>query len=189
MLHGETVLLRELRRADVEVLHGAFQTDPAMHAVVSETPWRPSSVEHRLAELDRRLAGPQDEGTVSFAVQRRDDPNDRCLGSCLLWGIDTHNRTAHLGVTLVAAARGRGLGREIVNLLCEYAFVHRDLHRVQLETLESNSAMSQVALACGFMQEGRRREAAFVTGARSDEVIYGLLATEWRARRAEAEQS
>jgi RimJ/RimL family protein N-acetyltransferase len=189
MLHGETVVLRELRRADLEVLHGAFESDPVMHAVVSQAPWRPSSLDRRRAEFDRRLTGEDDATVVGFAVQRRDDPADRCLGSCLLYDIDTHNRTARLGVSLVAAARGRGLGREILNLLCEYAFVHRDLHRVELETLGSNVAMGDVARVCGFTQEGRRREAAFVTGARDDEVIYGMLASEWRALRAVAGRS
>lgn len=187
MLHGDFVVLREVRRSDLDVLHGAFESDPAMHAVVNESPWRPSTVGRRKALFDAQLAADPDPTFVTFAVQRRDDPQDRCLGTGTVWGIDVHNRTAHIGVQLVAAARGRGLGREVVMLLCEYAFVHRGLYRVQLETLGSNVAMRQVAVACGFAEEGCRRQAAFVTGRREDEVVYGVLEHEWVARKRAAE--
>jgi len=183
MLHGQTIILRELRRADLEVLHKAFDSDPAVHALVSPTPWVPVPVERRQALFDERLTKDKDGDHAVFAVQRRDDPQDRCLGTATLWGMDAHNRSAHVGVMLVAAARGHGVGREAVSLICEYAFAHRDLHRVQLDTLGANEPMQAVAKACGFTLEGRRREAAFVVGERDDEVVFGLLARQWWAAR------
>jgi RimJ/RimL family protein N-acetyltransferase len=186
MMAGARVILRDRRRDDVAVLHAAFDADPAMHAVVDETPWRPVSLDRRLAEHDRRLTEPADPATVGFTVALRDDPESRCIGMCSLWGLDQHSRWAHLGISLVAAARGTGAGRDAVALLSEYAFVHRGLHRLQLETLASNAAMQAVARACGFVEEGRRREVAFVTGAFEDELVFGLLAAEWRARRGAA---
>jgi len=181
MLHGDSIVLRELRKDDLEVLHKAFDTDPAVHALAARTPWLPVSAERRELAFDRRLAVDVDTANASFAVQRREDPQDRCLGTASLWGLDSHNRTANAGVMLVAGARGHGVGREAVALVCEYAFAHRGLHRVQLDTLGSNPAMQAVAKACGFTEEGRLREAAFVVGDRDDEVVFGLLAQEWWA--------
>lgn len=185
MLLSENLLLRAERRDDLPVLHAAFDLDPGVHALVSEDPWRPVTLERREAGFDARQGASADGGPtadVRFAVQLRDDAQERCVGYGSVWGLDLHNRIAHLGLALVPDVRGRGLGRQLVGLLCEYAFLHRDLHRVQLETLGTNVAMQSVARACGFTQEGRRREVAFVTGARDDEVIFGLLAPEWRAR-------
>ena len=68
-------------------------------------------------------------------------------------------------------------------MLCRYAFDVHGLHRVSLETLATNTAMRTAALACGFVEEGTLREAAWVMGHRVDEVVYGLLATQWRAAR------
>jgi RimJ/RimL family protein N-acetyltransferase len=65
-------------------------------------------------------------------------------------------------------------------VLCHYAFVVRNLHRVGIETLATNQAMRKAAVRAGFVEEGLVREAAFVLGERVDEVTYGLLRSEWR---------
>jgi RimJ/RimL family protein N-acetyltransferase len=44
--------------------------------------------------------------------------------------------------------------------------------------------MQATAVACGFVEEGRMRSAAWHLGRRVDEVVYGLLADEWRQRRS-----
>ena len=184
MLTERSIGLRALRREDVETLHAQFDTDPALHAVADITPWLPVPIEHALAQFDRRLGEPPDPTAVEFAVQWLDDPGGKAIGSATVWGIDTHQRIAHFGLALLAAARGKGAGREVLHALCRYAFEVRDLHRVQLETLGSNLAMQRAALAAGFVEEGRLRENAYVMGARDDDVIYGLLAATWRAARA-----
>jgi len=182
VLHGELVSLRDLRRDDLPVLH-AVVGDPDAHALVNTGPWVPTTLARRQAEFDRRQERDDDPDAVRFAIQRRDDPAGRCLGSAMVWGIDVHDRTAHLGLSLTAQSRGKGLGRDTVRVLCRYAFDVHGLHRVSLETLATNAAMRSAALACGFVEEGTLREAAWVMGRRVDEVVYGLLATQWRAAR------
>jgi RimJ/RimL family protein N-acetyltransferase len=181
VLHGELVSLRELRREDLPVLHAGEDSDPALHVLVQQRPWRPVTLAHRQAEFDKALGEPPPDGVVRFAVQRRDDGAGRCIGSALLWDIDSHLRTAHVGVGLTSQARGKGLGRDTVRVLCQYAFDVRGLYRVGLETLATNTAMRAAAVACGFQEEGVLRENAWVLGRREDEVLYGLLEPEWRA--------
>lgn len=179
MLEGERVVLRDWRRTDVEA-HQLVRADVRLHAVVDEDPWVPWSLEAALKRFDK-LVGEPDDAAVAFAVSRRDDPDQACLGQGSLWGINQHQRTAHLGITLTEAARGQGLGTEVVGLLCRYAFEVRDLARVQVETLATNTAMQRAAEANGFVREGRLRQNAWVMGTRQDELIYGLLADEWRS--------
>ncbi len=59
--------------------------------------------------------------------------------------------------------------------------VVRGLHRLQVETLASNTAMIRAASRAGFVQEGKLRRAAWVDGEFADEVILGLLAGDWAA--------
>jgi RimJ/RimL family protein N-acetyltransferase len=101
-------------------------------------------------------------------------------GEALLWGIDQHNRFAHLGISLLPDFRGRGLAADTIRLLCHYGFQTRGLHRLQLETLADNEPMIHTALAIGFSREATIREGAWVTGQFLDEAIFGLLADEWR---------
>jgi RimJ/RimL family protein N-acetyltransferase len=181
VLHGDLVSLRELRRDDLPVLHAAVDSDPEVHAVTELSPWRPVTLAQRQVEFDRALGNPPDQRSVGFAVQRRDDQAGRCIGSALLWRIDPHQRTASLGITLTSQARGKGLGRDAVRVLCRYGFDVRGLHRLSLETLATNEAMLATARACGFSQEGVLRENAWVMGRRVDEVLFGLLEPQWRA--------
>ena len=179
MLVGERVVLRAWRRADVEARHAATAGDYAVHVVADDTPWRPDTLEAALARYEKRLTEPPDPKTVWFAVARREDPELEWVGGGGLWGLDEHQRSAHLGLTLAPGARGQGLGTDVVRVLCDYAFRLRDLHRLGLETLATNEPMLRAARAAGFREEGRLREAAYVLGERVDEVQLGLLRREW----------
>jgi RimJ/RimL family protein N-acetyltransferase len=102
-------------------------------------------------------------------------------GEALLWGIDLHNRSAHIGISLRPASRGRGLGADAVRVLCRYGFVTRGLHRLQMETLSDNHAMVAVADRLGFTREGTTRDSGWVNGRFADDVIFGLLDAEFTA--------
>lgn len=62
-------------------------------------------------------------------VQQRDDPEKRPIGEAGLWGIDLHRRQAHLGLVLGRDCRGAGLGRDVIRVLCDYAFRVRGLQQ------------------------------------------------------------
>jgi len=100
-------------------------------------------------------------------------------GEALLWSIDTHNRSAHIGVSLRPAYRGRGLGTDVVRALCGYGFRVRGLHRLQIETLTDNVAMVRAAIRAGFTREGTLRRSAWFDGGFLDEAVLGLLVSEW----------
>jgi RimJ/RimL family protein N-acetyltransferase len=110
---------------------------------------------------------------------------DELAGHAELWGIDAHNRMAHVGLSLRPAFRGRGLGTDTVGVLCRYGFAVLGLHRLQIETLGDNAAMIAAATRRGFELEGTLRRAAWVTGAFLDEIVMGLLADEWSMREAD----
>jgi RimJ/RimL family protein N-acetyltransferase len=172
--------LREPRREDVEALF-ELDTDAEHESLANSRPFRPRPLAAHQAEYDKRLAE-QDPKVAFFTVQRLDDAAGRAIGDAGLWMIDMHHRSAHLGISLLPSARGQGLGRDTVQVLCRFGFEIRGLERLSLETLDVNAPMQATAVACGFVQEGRLRSAAWYLGRRVDDVLYGLLADEWRAR-------
>lgn len=182
MLTGERVVLRAQNRQDVEDQHTQMAGDYELHSIMDTTAWRPVGLEAALARYDQTLAEPADPKGAWFSVSRRDDPALTWLGRAGLWNIDEYQSTAHIGIMLAAGARGKGLGTDCVRVLCDYAFRVRGLHRVSLETLATNQAMLHAARAAGFTEEGRLREHAFLLGTRVDEVVLGLLRSEWSAR-------
>jgi len=71
------------------------------------------------------------------------------------------------------------LGTDTVRVLCRYGFSVRGLHRLQAETLAANTAMITAATRAGFVTEGTLRRSAWVDGQFADQVVFGLLASEW----------
>jgi RimJ/RimL family protein N-acetyltransferase len=61
---------------------------------------------------------------------------------------------AEVGYWLLAPARGRGIARRAVSLLCTWAFETCGLDRLQLTTMPGNTASEKVAAACGFHAQG-----------------------------------
>jgi RimJ/RimL family protein N-acetyltransferase len=132
-------------------------------------------------ELDR---GELDRGELDRGeLDRGELDRGELAGAALLWAIDLHNRSAHLGLSLRPSFRGRGLGTDVVLALCEYGFTVRGLHRLQVDTLASNAAMIRAAERAGFTLEGTLRGAGWVNGEFADEVILGLLAGDWAGAR------
>jgi RimJ/RimL family protein N-acetyltransferase len=174
MLRAGKIRLRARDEADVAILHTELQEDVAMRSQADSRPWRPISP--GTAASPYAVSEPSNDVAVFSVVELA---GDELAGDALLWGIDLHNRTAHLGMGLRPAFRGRGLGTDVVRALCEYGFTVRGLHRLQIETLATNAAMLKAAERAGFTREGTLRQAAWVTGEFVDEVILGLLAADW----------
>jgi RimJ/RimL family protein N-acetyltransferase len=172
MLRGEVAGLRAQEDSDVPVLHAELHDDVATYVRADSRPWRPIPAS---AESPVRAAGSRDSAVFSVVQLATGD----LAGQAMLWAIDLHNRSAHVGVSLRPAFRGCGLGTDTVRVLCRYAFAILGLQRLQIETLSSNAAMIATATQAGFVPEGILRQSAWVDGQFADEVILGLLARDW----------
>jgi len=175
MMRGEKVALRARIESDVAVLHAELHDDVVTRARADSRAWRPISPEAAAAPY--RISDPADDFAPFSIVELGD--GETLAGEAALWGIDQHNRSAHIGLSLRPAFYGRGLGTDTVRVLCEYGFRVRGLHRLGMETLRDNAAMLRIAAKTGFLREGVLRGAAWVNGQFLDEVVFGLLAEEW----------
>ena len=177
MLRTGKVGLRARDEADVAILHAELYEDIATRMRADSRPWRP--IPAGSASSPYAVGEPRDDVAMFSVVELA---GGELAGEALLWAIDLHNRTAHLGLSLRPTFRGRGLGADVVLALCEYGFTVRGLHRLQVDTLADNTAMIRAAERAGFVPEGRLRQAAWVDGEFADEVILGLLAANWDGR-------
>ncbi len=174
MLDGDMVRLRARLTADVDVLHTELYDDVTTRSRADSRPWQPVGADATNSPYAVPALAP---GEAVFSVVERS--SDDLAGAALLWGIDLHNRLAHIGIALRPAFRGRRLSLDVVRVLCRYGFVVRGLHRLQIETLADNAAMIRSAQRAGFVLEGNLRKNAWVMGAFVDEVVLGLLADDW----------
>jgi RimJ/RimL family protein N-acetyltransferase len=177
VINSGGIRLRARLESDVPVLHSELYDDVLTRSRADPRPWRPVAAESKHSPY--AIDEPSDSSSTFAVVETA---TQELAGQASLWGIDRHNRTAHLGISLRPAVRGRGLGTDVVNALCEYGFVVLGLHRLQIETLADNIAMMKAATRAGFTLEGTMRGAAWVYGAFIDEVILGQLSDEWKPR-------
>ena len=175
MLTGERVGLRARQDADVAILHRDLYDDASVRVRADSRPWLPMPATSPASPY--RVVDSDGTAVVFSVVELSND--GQLAGEALLWGIDAHNRSAHVGISLRPEFRGRALGTDVVRVLCYYGFSLRGLHRLQVDTLVSNVAMLRAAAAAGFAVEGTLRQAAWVDGEFADEVVLGLLANEW----------
>jgi RimJ/RimL family protein N-acetyltransferase len=174
-LSGEHVALRARQPDDVPILQAQLFDDIVMRARADTRPWLPLPPDPSLSPY--AVTAPSDDAAFFSVVSAAED---ELVGEALLWGIDAHNRLAHVGLALIPEVRGRGWSVEALRLLCRYGFVVRGLNRLQLETVADNAAMIRGAARAGFREEGLLKQAAWVLGSFVDSTVMGLLATDWQ---------
>jgi RimJ/RimL family protein N-acetyltransferase len=102
------------------------------------------------------------------------------IGQVRLDHVDLTDRRASLAIGIEYRARlGVGLGTEAIALVLEYAFNVLKLHRLSVRVLDYNVRAIRAYEKCGFVVEGREREAAFVDGIWHDDTMMGLLDREY----------
>lgn len=120
-------------------------------------------------------------GTIYLAIILRH--TGEYIGELELSDLDHFHRTAETGTMIYAPAfRGQGYGTEAKNLLLEYAFDHLNLHMVK-SFVWSFNPRSQAALAKqGYRTAGRLQWRAYTAQGVTNNVVFDLLASEWRER-------
>jgi RimJ/RimL family protein N-acetyltransferase len=129
--------------------------------------------EARLARRPDADADPDDDA-VSFVV----DADGAAVGSAMLFDFDSLARHAEAGISLLAGARGRGIGTAAIGQLVDFGFARRNLHRIHLQAIASNVGAIRAYEKAGFVVEGRQRQHAWVRGGYEDIVRMGILRSE-----------
>jgi hypothetical protein len=104
------------------------------------------------------------------------------IGQIRLDRVDLRDRRANLAIGIEDRGQlGIGLGTEAMVLVLGYAFNVLKLHRLSVGVVDYNLRAIRAYQKCGFVVEGSEREAAFVDGARHDDVMMAILDREYTA--------
>ncbi|AFL52271.1 RimJ/RimL family protein N-acetyltransferase [Sinorhizobium fredii] len=169
-LQGARLTLRRPTREDVDVRLALRRHKEIIEAYGGTfDPDAPFTREH--AEAAIRYIEEQEYAWVIDA--------GRFIGHVRFHSIDRQDRRAALAIGIDDPAYlGRGYGTEAIRLALTHAF-STGLHRISLRVLASNSRAMACYRKCGFVEEGREREAAFVNGGWEDDIIMGVLDREF----------
>lgn len=171
-LTGPNVKLRPPITADIEARF-ALGNDPDIHRMFGGS--RAQLVPMKI-DGARRWVGRIADHPHAWVIARQEP-----IGEIRLDRVDLNDRRASLAVGIVdPGALGQGYGTEAIRLVLEYAFGHLALHRVSVRVLAYNGRAIRAYERCGFVVEGREREAAHVDDEWHDDVIMGVLEHEFR---------
>ncbi len=171
MLTGEQVTLRARTAEDADVLYGLAADLDSWEERGPQPPRALTRERYDERHASAQIAGGTDQ---VFVIEH----DGEVVGQCELFDVDPLARTAEVGIALLAQARGRGLGTDALRVLVGFAFTRLNLRRVHLTTLADNAGALASYRKVGFVEEGRRRESAWVRGRYADEVVMGLLRSE-----------
>jgi RimJ/RimL family protein N-acetyltransferase len=121
--------------------------------------------------LERYEQGRRDGTAEAFALV---DEDGTFLGAVMAPTIDAESRTMELGYVVSPRARGRGVAREGLRLLTDWAFA-RGAERLELLISVDNAASRRVAERCGYRFEGVLRSSYFKQGERQDTELWSKL--------------
>lgn len=104
------------------------------------------------------------------------------IGEVSYRDMDVVAGTAVLGIMIGDKSHwGQGYGTDAIRTLCRFLFDRFRLRRIQLDTWAGNERAIKSYAKVGFQIEGRLRDAALVNGQPMDQVVMGLLRSEFVA--------
>ncbi len=168
-LRSGRLLIRPLEHADAETV-AAYRSDPVVARFQSwTTPYASADA------LELVGGDPCAAGWVQSAIVL---PSDNTLIGDL--GVNLHENLmqAEIGFTLAAEYQGLGYASEAVSRLLDHLFTDRGLHKVSAECDARNEASARLLARAGFRREGLRRSHSWIKGEWTDDLEFGLLATD-----------
>ena len=175
LLETSRLRLRRFRPADAAAL-AAYRSDSSVARYQS---WAaPVSVAAAAALIREFAAGSPDlPGWFQYAVEVKTEGS--LAGDV---GVNLHEnlRQADLGFTLAAAYQGHGYATEAVRAVLADLFGRRGLHRVSAECDARNHRSARLLERLGFQREGLRPQHTWLKGEWTDDLLFGLLADNFR---------
>ncbi len=167
--------LRPLRVADAAAPY-AYLRDPAVTELTSYPVVSASLVEAMIERsLSRWAAGELSRWGI---VLQHDD---QLVGTCGFNEYSQAHRWAELAYELAQAHWGKGLMRQAVAAVLQWAFRQDRVDRVHAFVRVDNRRSWGLLQRSGFVREGCLRSYRVCRGQRHDFYIYGLLRSDWAA--------
>jgi len=172
----ETPRLRldALRLDDAPALYG-YRSDPEVSRYQN---WRPASQAEveRFIRRQAAICSPAPEQWMQRAIRLCADGT---LVGDLAFCVSADGQ-AEFGVTLAPSGQGQGYAREALRGLFGFLFNHLDVHRVHASIDPRNTPSMAMVRALGLRQEAHFRESLRFHGEWVDDVVFAMLAREWR---------
>jgi RimJ/RimL family protein N-acetyltransferase len=179
-VRSERLLLRPLSGPDVNALV-AYRSIPEVCRYVPFDPMDASTVAARI-ESSWSLQALEQEGDALILGAVRADSGE-LIGDLMLRWVSAEHSSGEIGYVFSPAHGGHGYAAEAAHAVLHLAFDDLGLHRVIARVDARNTASARLVTRVGMRQEAHLVENEWFKGEWTDELDFGMLASEWPARR------
>ncbi len=177
-LTTERLVLREIRPEDAPFWLRHFSAPDVVELTSYDAPADLKAAE---AEIERYCTSLRREGTgIRWGITFRG--SDDLVGTLgyYRWVAD-RDRRAEMGYDLLPEHRGKGLMTEAMRVVLAYGFKTMTLNRVEAIVDSRNGPSMRLLERLGFHRDAYLHQSTWFHSRFIDDVVFSLLAAEWRA--------
>lgn len=153
MLRGESIQLRALEPQDVDLLMRWENDTEQWYLSGTVQPYSRAVLENYVANSGQDIFK---AGQLRLIIQLL--TGNEALGTIDLFDFDPFHQRAGIGILIADEThRGRGYGKEALQLLREYAFNYLGLKQLYCNVLATNNGSLKLFENAGFEQTGRKK--------------------------------
>ncbi|MCK9436240.1 MAG: GNAT family N-acetyltransferase [Synergistaceae bacterium] len=158
-----------------------YRSDSETHRYLSLIPETVEDVSDFISRTSNEINIP---GTwFQFVIIEQD--SDTLIGDIGIHFLETdsENMQAEIGYTLDLNYRGKGYATEALTEIIDYLINDLNKHRIIASIDPSNSNSIRLIERLGFTKEAHFKESLFFHGEWVDDLIYAILAKEWKSKK------
>lgn len=178
-LRGQQTILRAMTKQDLAHLH-RWLNDPDIMQWWDGRDHKASF--DRVEARFRKSIENSDRDTIRFMIEVDRDGAARPIGMIQFGRVQPRAKNTQIDVLIGEPEfRDAGYGTDALRAALKHIFEDLKAHRAWHTMQASNARAQKSAEKIGFKQEGVLREHDQLEGKYVDVVVYGMLASEWRA--------
>lgn len=169
-LTGENIYLRALEPEDLDFILEVENTEENWEISATRTPYSKLLIKKYLQNSFRDI---YEVKQLRLMICNLDH---NPVGLIDVFDLEPKDRRAALGILITKKElRGKGIGSEVLNLICQYCFTHLGLHQVYANVTADNVVSSKLFEKMGFIKAGIKKDWIFAEGKFKDEILYQLI--------------
>ncbi|MGJ5676870.1 MAG: GNAT family N-acetyltransferase [Nostochopsis sp.] len=169
------LIIRRLKEADLPDFM-AYRSHPEVLRYLAEESLTEEIAMRFLAHQATLEIGEQ-RVAISFAIHHIADA--KTIGEVSIDLLPKEQSQGEIGWLLHPDYQGHGYATEAAQVLLNYVFAERQLHRITSGCDARNTASVRLMERLGMRREGHLKQSKFMKGTWQDEYIYALLRDEW----------
>ena len=170
-MQTERLLLRRMTPNDAEEILYLRSNDDVMKYIDRE---RTRSIEDAKIFLKKIEDSIDSNNGIMWGITLKDEPG-KLIGNIGYWRLIKEHYRAEVGYMLNPSFWNKGIMKEALLRLIDFAFAEMNLHSIEANINPGNKASATLLESTGFIKEAYFKEDYFFNGGFHDTIIYSRL--------------